>query len=140
MFQELLGEETGGKSRVGRKMVLSSLLSFLAEARCLRPSLLASPRKCTQALSSLSLGHLHWHGHRLQLFQVLLHLGWKSGADLILFLKDILSFFSERWQQSRHDWRAHVNGCFNCWAFRHHSPTRIKVAFSSYHLIFQKYS
>lgn len=99
-------------------------------------SLLAQPRKWyTGPLFSFR-GPLHWHAHRLQLFHVLFHLSWESRADLILSLKDILSFFSERRQQSRHDWGAHVNGCFNCWAFCHHSPMRIKVTFSSYHPIF----
>lgn len=76
-----------------------------------------------QAPLSLSSGHLHWHGHRVQTVHVLLHLGWEFDASLmILFLKDTLSFFSERWQQSWHDWRAHVNGFFNRWALCHHSP------------------
>ena len=101
---------------------------------------LAQPRTWLEVLLSLSLGHLRWHRHRVQTFHVLLHLGWEFDAYLmILFLKDILSFFSERWQQSRHDWRAHVNGFFNRWAFCHHSPG-VGRGYLGYIILFSKMS
>lgn len=71
-----------------------------------------------------SLGHLHGNDHRLQTCCVLLHSGWQFDACHILFFNDILSFFSERWQQCRQDRGAHVHSLFNRRAFCHHFPVR----------------
>lgn len=65
---------------------------------------------------------LHWHSHRFQICYGLLRSGLEFDACNILFLNNMLSFFSERWQQCRQNWGAHVHGLFNCWTFCHHSP------------------
>lgn len=102
------------ESGVGREQKLSQYLS-------LWPSQLHQEAPPTTLLWS-SLGHLHGHDHRLQTCCVLLHSGWQFDACHILFFNDILGFFSERWQQCRQDWGAHVHSLFNWWTFCHHFP------------------